>query len=308
MTVKDFSFNRDSRVEIVGRETLNPTQDRTVAPHIAAISPVNFTFTTYVLPTVDTNVTSPEEYLWVSLMGEDTVTSGPTESTIDFADGNVPELQNLTLWFNQPILPEGNFRIDSAVIDSAKITFDINKLPEIEWSGQALNITLTNSVPQATDYTSLTGCIKNKLSTISVNMNNISYNLALTGGSITYSNNVRFYGRNKLGKTYVPTGHVTGNRKIDGELSFYMKSGSASSVDLFGKILGNAATDTYESTYSAAIDIDIGGISSNPKLTLSIPAALLQMGRQNFNEVISVNIPFTAQEENNNYSTITYTI
>ena len=97
LNVKDFSFNQASRVVEVGRNTLEPTQERTLDPHIAAISPVSFSFSTYVLPTVDTVVTSPEEYLWISLMGTDNVSSNSTQSIISFANGNVSTLHVLYL-------------------------------------------------------------------------------------------------------------------------------------------------------------------------------------------------------------------
>ena len=270
------------------------------------ISPVNFSFTTYVLPTVDTNVTSPEEYLWISLMGTDTVTSSPTQSSIDFADGNVAELQNLTLWFYQPNQAEGNYRIDNAIVDSATIQFDINGIAEISWSGRGLTLVEDNTVPTPTDRTGLTNYIKNRLSTISLTMNSVPYTLALTGGSININNNVQFYGRTELGKTTTYDGHYTGNRKVSGGLNFYMRSGTNESVDLFNEILSNASTDTYESTYLANIAINLGGASNTPRLTITIPQALLNIPRKDFREVIALTIPFVAQEEASNYLSVTY--
>jgi len=306
LNVKDFSYNQNGRIVEVGRETLDPTQERTLDPYISSISPVNFTFTTYVLSTVDTNVTSPEEYLWVSLMGVDSLTSTPTQSTIDFANGNVAELQNLTLWFDQPTQPEGNYRLDNAIVDSANISFNINGITEIEWSGRALSMVEDNTPPTPTDRTGITNYIKNRLSTIALNMNSVDYTLALTGGSIKIDNSVKFYGRSQLGETTVPVGHYTGNRKITGDLQFYMKSGTNESVDLFNTILTNAATSTYESTYSASITINVGGVTNTPRLTLSIPQALLSLPRQDFSDVITVNVPFILKEEASNYFSAIY--
>lgn len=308
LTVKDFSFNQNSRVDKVGRETLDPTQERTLAPHVAALSPVDFKFTTYVLPVVDTNVTSPEEYLWVSLMGTDNVTSSPTQSTIDFAEGNTATLAELTIWFDQPNQTEGNYRLDNAIVDSADIKFDINGIAEVEWSGRALSFSQDNDPPVATDRTAITNYIKNRLTTMTLNMNALDYTLALTGGNIKIDNRVRFYGRNKMGKTTVPVGHSTGNREITGSLDFYMRSGTYNSVDVFNAILLNTSTDTYESTHMAAVDVYIGGATRNPRLKITVPQALLQLGRQNFGEVISLSIPFTAKEEVGNYCSITYVI
>jgi hypothetical protein len=305
LKVRDFSYSKDSRLDAVGRNTLDPTQTRTLAPYISAISPVRFTFVTYVLPLVDTNVTSPEEYLWVSLMGVDSLTSNSTSSTIDFANGNVATLRNLTLWFDQPNQSEGNYRLDNAVVDSAEISFDINSIAQIRWSGQALNITEDNTPPASTDRTTANNFLKNKLSTIALTMNSVGYILALTGGNINFSNNTIFYGRNILGKTTVPVGHYTGNRRISGSLAFYMKTGTNETVDLFNAINTNIATDTYESTHLANITINVGG-SIDPSLQLNIPQTLLQIPRQVFTDVISLDIRFVAKEESGNYSTVIY--
>jgi hypothetical protein len=305
LSVKDFSYNQNSNTVNVGRETLDPTQDRILAPHISVIAPVNFSFTTYVLPLVDTNVTSPEEYLWVSLMGADSLTSNSTSSTIDFADGNVATLPELTLWFDQPNQSEGNYRIDNAVIDSANISFGINDIATIVWSGRALIISEDNTPPTPTDRTGETNYLKNRLSTMTLNMNAVAYTLALTGGQINFNNNNNFYGRTKLGETTVATGHFTGNRNISGTLDFYMKSGTNQSVDLFNTLLTNASTSTYEETYTAAITINVGGETA-PYLQVNVPQSILQLGRQNFGDLITVSIPFTAKEETSNYSTVIY--
>lgn len=308
LNVKDFSFNQSSRTDSVGRNTLQSLQERTVEPYLTAIFPVNFTFTTYVLSEVDTNVTSPEEYLWVSLMGSDNITSSPTQSAIDFADGNVASLAELTLWFDQPNQSEGNYRIDNAIVDNATINFNVNGIAEIQWSGRALSITEDNTPPASTDRSSITNFIKNRPSSITLNMNAISYTLALTGGSIRIDNKVQFHGRNRLGETTVPEGHYTGNREISGFLNFYMKSGTNESVDLFNTVLTNVSLNTYESTYLAAITINLGGSTNNPRLEISIPQALLGLGQQDFASVFGVSIPFIAKEELGNYSTITYII
>lgn len=307
LNVKDFSFNQASNIVNVGRDTLDPLQERIVAPYVSIVAPVTFSFTTYILPLVDTNVTSPEEYLWTSLMGDDTIPgkSNSTTSTIDFADGNVSSLHELTLWFDNPNQSEGNYRINNAIVDEATISFDINSIAEIQWRGRALSIIEDNIPPNATDRTGLTNYLKNRLSTITTSVNGTSYTLALTGGEIRINNNNTFYGRNQLGETTVPTGHYTGNRLVTGNLDFYIKSGVNQSVDLLNVLRTNASNSTYESTYLADIDIKIGG-NIAPYVQVSVPQALFDIPQQNFDEVISMSIPFTAKEESGNYCSIIY--
>lgn len=305
INVKDFSFNKSASVVNVGRNTISPTQQRTVKPHVSVVAPVNFQFTTYVLPMVATVVTSPEEYLWVSLLGVDNISSSTTTSTINFVNGNVAQLQELTLWFDDPNKAEGNYRIDNAIVDQATISFDINGIAEIQWRGRGLALVEDNTPPSATDRTGQTNYLKNKLSTITLNSNAVGYTLALTGGSIDIDNKVTFYGRTQLGKTTVPTGHFTGNREIRGTLNFYLKSGTNASVDLFNVLNTNVASDTYESTYLANITINVGGPSA-PFLQINVPQALLNMPQLGFSELITMQVPFIAQEEAGNYSTIIY--
>jgi len=311
LKVKDFSYNQSSRTVGVSRDTLNPTQERTPTPHISAINPVTFTFVTYVLPLVDTNVTSPEEYLWTSLMGADTIegspNSTPTSSTIDFADGNVAELQNLTIWFDQPLQTQGNYRLDNCIVDSADFKFDINGIAEISWSGRALSITEFNTLPSSTNRTTVTNYIKNKPSTITLNMNSINYTVALTGGNIRFDNKNTFYSRNKLGQTTVPVGHYTGNREVKGTLDFYMKSGTNKTVELFNALLNNITNTDYETTHEALITIDIGGATSTPRIRFTLPQALLELPRQNFGGLYKISVPFRAKEQTGSYNTVIYT-
>src|SRR5210317_497451 len=308
LLVHDFSFNRSANLDSVGRETLSSTQVRTVAPHISIINPVTFTFNTYMLPLVDTNVTSPDEYLWTSLLGADVIGSTPystpTTSTIDFSEGNVGSLYELTLWFDNPNNADGSYRIDNAIIDSATLNIDINGIASIAWEGRGLSITRDSTPPTATDRTTATDYIKNRLSTLSMYLGTV-YTVALTGGSIDINNNVEFYNRTQLGKTTAPQGHYTGNRNISGILSLYLKQGTNLSGDLYNDILSNASTDTYETTYEADITINIGGTTA-PYVQVNIPRAILNIPQIQFNETLSMDVSFVAQEGSSFYTTIIY--
>jgi hypothetical protein len=306
LLVTDLSFNQASSLTQVGRETLDATQERVVAPHTSDVAPVNFSLTTYILPLVDTNVTSPEEYLWTSLMGSDSIAgspnSTPTSSTIDFSEGNVGSLHNLTLWFIDPNNSDASYRLDNAIIDSATIDFDINSIASITWEGRALTLSRDSIPPSgAIDRTTVDNCIKTRLSTITFD----SYTLALTGGSIKFENNVQFYGRSQLGKTTTPVGHYTQNRTITGNLTFYMKQGTNLSADLYDTILSNADADNYETTNAADITINVGGTTA-PYIAIDVPRAILEIPNLQFDEIISLDVPFTAKEGTGFYSSVIY--
>lgn len=311
LLVRDFSFNTSSNTNNISRETLDADEERTVTPYVSTVSPVSFSFSTYILPLVDTNVTSPEEYLWTSLMGSDTIAgspnSTPTSSTIDFSEGNVGSLHELTLWFVNPNNPDLNYRIDNAIIDSASINFDINQIAYIEWQGRALTSIRDSSPPSgAIDRTTADSCVKNRLSTITVQLGGTtSYTVALTGGSINFTNNNQFYGRTRLGKTTIPTGHYTGDRIISGDLNFYLKQGTNLTSDLYEVIRDNIDIDNYESSYYADITINIGGTTA-PYVQVNVPRAVLELPRINFEEALTMAVPFTAWEGTGNYSTVIY--
>lgn len=308
LNVKDFSFNQSANIVEVGRETIDPDQERTLKPYIDRINPVDFSFTTYILPMLQGTVTSPEENLWISLIGSTSaISSNASSSVLDFSQGNVPELQNLTIWFDDPNNTEGNYRIDNAIVDSADISFDINGIAEIQWRGRGLSLVDDGLPPSSTDRTGQTNYLKNKLSTISLTSNSVSYAVALTGGRLRVENKVNFYGRSQIGKTSTPVGHYTGNRAISGTLNFYLKSGTNSTVDLFNEILTNASSDTYESTYLTDITINVGG-TTNPRIQIDIPASIMNIPRLNLNEVFTIEVPFLAQEETGSYVSVTYFI
>ncbi len=310
LLVRDFSFNTSSILDRASRETIDPNQERTTIPFIQSIAPVSFSFSTYILPLVDTNVTSPEEYLWTSLMGNDSIAgspnSTPTSSTIDFAEGNVGTLHELTLWFHDPNNSDVSYRINNAIIDSARISFDINGIAMIEWQGRALEMTRVSFSDTSEDRTNVTSYLKNRLSTITMELATATtYTVALTGGSINIDNNVQFYGRSKIGQTTTPVGHYTGNRDITGNLNFYLKAGTNFSADLYETLLINSDSTIYESQYSANITINIGG-TTTPYIEINVPRAILEIPRLRFDETVSMDVPFTAKEGTGNYSTITY--
>ena len=304
LNVKDFSYNRNSNMELVGRETIDPSQVRAVKPHIQNIAPVNFELTTYVTPVDGIVIVSPDEYLWLSLVGDSTGLSyTANDFTIDFSSGNVATLPNLTIWFDNSDNTEGNYRIDNAIVDSATINFDINGITEVRWSGRGLLLSEDNVPPAFTDRTNQTNYIKNRLTVTSLLLDGNTYDLALTGGRVTIDNKVQFYGRSKIGKTTVPVGHYTGNREISGDLQVYLKSGTNSSVDLFRAINSNAQSDFYEAVYIADITVNVGG-TTVPYLEFDIPQALLNIPRIDTREIFKINVPFVAQEETGNYVSI----
>ena len=56
-----------------------------------------------------------------------------------------------------------------------------------------------------------------------------SYSVAITGGNVTFSNNVSYLTPEELGKVNQPIEHVTGPRSVTGSLTCYLASSDAAS-------------------------------------------------------------------------------
>jgi len=151
-------------------------------------------------------------------------------------------------------------------------------------------------------------CIRNKLSTVTLvgdsgqaGIGGNSYSVALTGGTLTINNNITFLTPESLGVVNQPCGHFTGQLQISGNMTAYLKSGTTGdTADLLNDLL------TYSTGASAsadptrfALDIYVGGVAPTspynvPVLQLSMPAAHLVIPTINIEDVVSVDIPFTA--------------
>lgn len=312
--VKDFSFNQRGIISEASRNTLDPNETRGINPYLAELLPAEFSFTTYIQPILDTVVTSPDEHLWVSLMGLDSISAGSLNYSVNFVDGNVPTLHNLTFYVDQPDHPVGGFVIQNAVIDSATISLDINQIASINWTGRGIALeNSTGVIPITfTDRTNVQTYIKNKPTTLTLTTATDIYNLALIGGSVTIQNNNVFYGRNILGETKQYTGSYTGKRIISGNLKVYAKAGSSQdaddSINLLQRLLTSAQTGTtYEQDAQTNIRIIVAG-SGSENMQIDIPKSILHVPTQQFNDILGVDIPFTAKETTNQYCSITYNI
>jgi len=162
--------------------------------------------------------------------------------------------------------------------------------------------------------------IANKLSTLAIQQagstGSTVYSVALTGGSITMSNNLTYLTPANLGTVNLPITYFTGTRAITGTITAYLKTGldasnKPQSAKLLKSLLDSSAT-AIDPQY--AITVSLGGSTATTKVDLNLPAAMLQIPAVNTEQVISTTINFTAQGSSsnafditkNNEATITY--
>ena len=145
---------------------------------------------------------------------------------------------------------------------------------------------------QATDTSNF---IRNKLSRIQVvGTGSKTYDLVLTGGAITFANNVTYLTPETLGVVNSPIGHITGARNISGNFTCYLNQKDNSSAELFTDLIGDTGTVTNE----FAITISVGGTSTaasglnTPGYKFTIPKAHLEIPTHSIEDVISIDTNF----------------
>ena len=128
----------------------------------------------------------------------------------------------------------------------------------------------------------------------SVNELQSSYDLTLTGGNITVTNNISYITPEELGVVNVPIGHVTGARSVSGSFTCYLTRNTSAfdsnrSRDLFEDLRGitNVVTNSFGLTFS------IGGGSGN-RLGLTCATAHLEIPTHSIDDVISLETNFSA--------------
>jgi hypothetical protein len=254
---------------------------------------------------------------------------------IDFSDSNTNELLELSLIFNLGTTAAPTwYHIVGAVIDTAEIDFGIEEIASISWTGFGTSVI---EVTDSTDLTSLSNmltdgaadnwqdsafpdgtagylaaptgaqaCIRNKLSTVSlvadsgqVGIGGNTYTLALTGGSLTISNNITFLTPEALGVVNNPCGHFTGQRTVSGNMTAYLKTGGTNDTgDLLNDLLTYSNDPAGSDPTQFALDINVGGPAAvspydTPIVSFTMVTAHLVIPTINIEDVVSVDIPFT---------------
>ena len=274
-----------------------------------------------------------EEVLWAALVGTAAFTEGTatadsswadnivTNSTadasfdttttprmkIDFLGSNKSSLKELEIYF---IMGSGAYdagthqvyKLSKAVVNSATVDFDIDGIATINWSGFASNITDETSQPTVTIAEGLSATnnfIRNRLTTLAVTNTSggtfaSAYTLTLTGGSVSFENNITYLTPDTIGEVNSPIGHVTGTRTIGGNFTCYLSNSTAGSSDLFEDL----ASATTVVTNGFDLTFHIGGTppatTIAPHMTINLPNCHLEIPAHSIEDVISIETTFSA--------------
>ena len=295
-------------------------------------APAEWSFSTYIRPFVSAGsgtgaadnaakTHAVEEALWSNFVGAGTyssftfsdITNGTESSGMDisFANSNKVTLGTFDLFFllskTSGAATDQLYKIEGCVVNEASIDFDIDGIATINWSGMGGLISeveggvvpnLAGVIKEGTASTDTANFIRNRLTSLAVTNGGggnfqSSYDVVLTGGNITLSNNMTFLTPETLGVVNQPLGHVTGTRSIGGSFTAYLGAGDAgdnSTADLFEDIIESTdvVTNDFELVFS------IGGASATPGVVVTMNSCHLEVPTHSMDDVISVEVNFHA--------------
>jgi hypothetical protein len=235
--------------------------------------------------------------------GDGGITNTDTNMVVDFEQSEVAALGTFDLYFEMGSASSDTnltYKIEGCVVNSASIDFDIDGIATINWSGMGKIITessankpsFTNLISEGTTTTS--NFIRNRLTSLTATTAgsgnfNSSYDLVLTGGNITFENNITFLTPETLGVVNQPLGNVTGTRSVSGNFTCYLNNDTDKSAELFEDIIESTTTITNDFD----LTFNIGG-SSSPKVAIQMPNCHLEVPTHSMDDIISLDVNFHA--------------
>ena len=287
-------------------------------------APAEWSFATYMRPNPSTF--PAEDALWASFVSNtasysstnsvwnssnSAVSASASNGTwnITFADSNKTTIGTFNLYF---VLGAANdsdndfassatttiYKIADCVANEASIDFEIDGIATINWSGFGKIITDEAAFSASAalidrNTGSTSNFIRNRLTSLTATNDatgsSKTYDIVLTGGNITFSNNITYLTPETLGVVNQPLGHVTGTRNIGGNFTCYMDTSASSSVDLFEDLI--EATTVI--TNSSSLVFSIGG-ANDPKVVVTLPNCHLEVPTHSIEDVISLETNFHA--------------
>jgi hypothetical protein len=277
-------------------------------------------------------VQAEEQYLWNALTGTGAIggagagwvatASATPVSTVSWTNSNAHQLQKfgMLIWVDNVL-----FTIDNCAMDQATIDFGLDGIATIAWTGRGTRLKLWESTTLAVSTFAgsdgFTGTAKAKVTDAKYLANKLStcvmvkgingatagdFTIPITGGSITFANNLTYLTPANLGTVNVPITYFTGTRAISGSINAYLRTGESNTTsDILSDIIANSTTSQAQA-YQMTLNIG-GGASAGTRVELSLPAAVLSVPTINSEQVVSTTINFVAQGYNGSNYDITAT-
>lgn len=310
----DLSFSQGATETDISLSEAGATPTRGSKRFTDAINPVDWTFSNYITPLADTltpfTITTPDYLLWHSLStgsalnlttNNGGVYQNASNQVVSFVNSSYHELYKLNIY----MFVDGVwYSITGAQVDTAEISVDIADIAKVTWSGFGLNLTPLGAQPfdpssiginDAEFIAYQNSYIKNKLTILDIkdNADSATYNnVAITGATITISNNITYLTPATLSRVDRPIGSFTGTLDISGSLQCYLDTKVGGSSALWQKLVG----------YSGSSNSFDMGLSVGGKYTTASSGMLFKMSKTQLSvpelqsaDILGLNINFKAQ-------------
>ena len=333
--LEGFSFTQSINSSEITINEAGTTSRRARLLFNDSLAPAEWSFSTYIRPVVATNVLAPEQVLWAMMFGANSFSTnvysndtfspavpvntltGSTENEFNLDASNIsamPDNWNIVFAFEDGTNKQ-YFRMNKAVVNSVSVDFDIEGIATASWSGFSVDIqdlgtagptespTFVANLASAitTGTTGTDNFIRNRISTVSLSRTDTSpddtYNIVLTGGSISIENNINYLTPSELANVNVPLANITGARSISGSLTCYFDNDQANSKsgELFADLV--ADTSTVRNVFDMAINIG-GESTGTPRIAFDLPTAHLEVPTINVEDLLTLEVAFHGQVAN----------
>ena len=193
------------------------------------------------------------------------------------------------------------YKLTDCSIGEASFDFDLDGIATVNWSGNGKLITEEATLNLSSSdafinegVSNTTGFIRNRISDLTISGDasgsSVTYTSTLTGGNISWSNNLTYLTPETLGVVNQPLGHVTGTKSINGNFTCYLDNASDTSSAEFYEDIVEATSDIQN---SFSLSFDIGG-SGTPHCIITMPTCHLEVPTHSIDEVISLETNFHA--------------
>lgn len=184
----------------------------------------------------------------------------------------------------QDMIDEFNSQVSGALAD---ISTGGDIIVTSRSSGTTSTIAITE--PGANDFFAASTAFSAIAAAVDGTGTQTTYNLAITGGSLTIDNGVTFLTPEELGIVNTTIGSFTGTRKVNGNVTAYLRTGSSNTAGLLADMV--AATSTV--THNFDMVLFIGGTGNTPRVELDMKHTHLVIPAVSIQDVLSVDIGFT---------------
>jgi hypothetical protein len=311
-----FSFSQNTTAETVTLNEAGAAPVRGQRSFNTALEPVDFSMSTYMRPADGgANITAEESVLWNAMFATDPIggtnaawTEDTTNCTLVAGNSQSHQLQK----FGLIIVIDGvSYIIDNCALDTATVDFGLDAIAMVAWTGRGSILRQLAGLTATTGTTVTFGgglagtaqgknttapFIANKLTTLTlkkeIDGTGATYNLAITGGSLTIANNLTYLTPANLGVVNRPFTYFTGTRGITGSLNCYLRAGSSNSSGLLADMLAGSTTDVDPAFY---MQFEVGGVTNATRVEFEMPATVLTIPTVSTEQVVSTTINFTAQ-------------